>query len=315
MAASIGHHLHVVPLDYNDDRCSNSSSSSSNKNKKIGVIRRKEGIRVYKAPAFLATHWVNAFETESDIDGVKIHLDGAITANPSLMSHWALANVRADPPCIDYSSGDDSSNNGTTGTTSRAADLPNNFFRRLTLDLKNWPSGTKIADQIEKESREKEGEDNDEATTTIKPTCTNIPEDIFTPLATSDDPYGHAFELPSIHPSFISRKYRYAYGCCVVPRPSNGYNAVCKMDLHTGTVQTWSFSFSGGGGGGITGEPVFIPNPHGVSEDDRVAVGIFTQPDGRTAVVILDGESWEEIGRAVLPYSIPSGFHACWLFD
>jgi len=334
----LGTTIHVVPLDYNNEVDSSGTIASD----KIGVKRKKEVIRVYKAPAFLATHWVNAFETESEVDGsVRLHLDGAITADPSLMSHWALANVRSDPPSIDYGGGDDSST--SNATISRAADLPNSYFRRLTLNLKHWPCGTNIADQIEKEGREKDKEGNDGT-----PTATsNIPEAIFTTLAASDDAYGHAFELPSIHPSFIGRKYRYAYGCCVSPRPSNAYNAVCKLDLHTGNVKTWSFNSNdhsdgtadsssngstsmtaststsitnqgeggSGSGGGITGEPVFIPNPHGVSEDDGVAVGIFTQPDGKTAVVVLDGESWEEVGRAVLPYSLPSGFHACWLFD
>jgi hypothetical protein len=44
-------------------------------------------VRSYRAPAFLATHWVNAWESA---DGRYLHLDAVITPTPALMSHWQL---------------------------------------------------------------------------------------------------------------------------------------------------------------------------------------------------------------------------------
>ena len=37
------------------------------------------------------------------------------------------------------------------------------------------------------------------------------------------------------------------------------------------------------------------------------------QPDGRSAMLVLDARSWQEVGRAVLPYALPNGFHGCFV--
>ena len=44
-------------------------------------------VKAYRAPAFLATHWVNAFESA---DGRFLYLDAVVTDTPALMSHWKL---------------------------------------------------------------------------------------------------------------------------------------------------------------------------------------------------------------------------------
>jgi hypothetical protein len=44
-------------------------------------------VKSYRAPAFLATHYVNAFESP---DGRLLHLDCAVTDGPGLMTHWDL---------------------------------------------------------------------------------------------------------------------------------------------------------------------------------------------------------------------------------
>lgn len=49
-------------------------------------------MRSFKAPAFLATHWINAFESEH---GRHLHLDACVTSDPRLMGHWNLATVRS----------------------------------------------------------------------------------------------------------------------------------------------------------------------------------------------------------------------------
>lgn len=37
------------------------------------------------------------------------------------------------------------------------------------------------------------------------------------------------------------------------------------------------------------------------------------QPDGRSALLVLDARTWQEVARAVLPYALPSGFHGCFV--
>lgn len=44
-------------------------------------------VKTYRAPAFLAAHWVNAFESD---DGRQLHLDAVAAQSPALMSQWEL---------------------------------------------------------------------------------------------------------------------------------------------------------------------------------------------------------------------------------
>lgn len=44
-------------------------------------------VRTYRAPAFLASHWVNAFESPN---GRQLHLDAIAAQSPALMSQWEL---------------------------------------------------------------------------------------------------------------------------------------------------------------------------------------------------------------------------------
>jgi carotenoid cleavage dioxygenase-like enzyme len=46
--------------------------------------RRAAQVRHFRAPAFLATHWVNAFESP---DGRHVILDACVTKDPAIMGH------------------------------------------------------------------------------------------------------------------------------------------------------------------------------------------------------------------------------------
>lgn len=61
------------------------------------------------------------------------------------------------------------------------------------------------------------------------------------------------------------------------------------------------------------GEPIFVPAPSPASEDDGVVLAVLAQADGRAALLVLDGCSHQELARAALPYSLPTGFHGCWV--
>lgn len=67
------------------------------------------------------------------------------------------------------------------------------------------------------------------------PAGTVLQEPLLQPLA-SDEATGRAFELPSINPTCRGRPYHFAYGACCV-RPTNCWNALCKVDTHSGEVR------------------------------------------------------------------------------
>lgn len=54
-------------------------------------------VKSFRAPAFLAAHWVNAFESA---DGRFLHLDAAVADSPALMSHWALERGEDRGDCL-----------------------------------------------------------------------------------------------------------------------------------------------------------------------------------------------------------------------
>ena len=61
------------------------------------------------------------------------------------------------------------------------------------------------------------------------------------------------------------------------------------------------------------GEMFFIPNPEGEAEDDGVLITIvFDGFREQSYVMLLDGQTFEEINIAYLPYNVPFSFHGNW---
>ncbi|XP_045569537.1 beta,beta-carotene 9',10'-oxygenase [Salmo salar] len=58
-------------------------------------------------------------------------------------------------------------------------------------------------------------------------------------------------------------------------------------------------------------EPVFVPSPEAVEEDDGVILSVVVTPteDKRTFLLVLNARTWEELGRAEVPVNVPYGFH------
>jgi carotenoid cleavage dioxygenase-like enzyme len=58
------------------------------------------------------------------------------------------------------------------------------------------------------------------------------------------------------------------------------------------------------------GEPVFVPRPDGIVEDDGIILSVvLDSKKGNSFLLILDAKSFEEIVRAEAPHHIPFGFH------
>jgi carotenoid cleavage dioxygenase-like enzyme len=111
------------------------------------------------------------------------------------------------------------------------------------------------------------------------------------------------FELPRIdYRRHNGRPYRYAYGSGTAG--GDFLKGLVKVDVEDGTVRSWEAD------GCWAGEPVFVPRPGGETEDDGVVLSVVLDaPAGRSALVILDAGSFEEIARAQAPHVVPFGFH------
>ncbi|XP_014051170.1 beta-carotene oxygenase 2b isoform X5 [Salmo salar] len=114
--------------------------------------------------------------------------------------------------------------------------------------------------------------------------------------------YG-GLEFPQINYSkFNTRPYRYFYGCGF--RHLVG-DSLLKIDLEGKKVKVWYQK------GLFPSEPVFVPSPEAVEEDDGVILSVVVTPteDKSTFLLVLDAKTWEELGRAEVPVNIPYGFH------
>jgi len=111
-------------------------------------------------------------------------------------------------------------------------------------------------------------------------------------------------ELPRIHDGVATaRPYQHVYGVGT-RRPGNFTDQLVKLDVETGAAQTWHEA------GTYPGEPVFVADPNGSSEDDGVVLSVVLDPDAeRSFLLVLDAASWTERARVTVPHAIPFGFH------
>ncbi|XP_052552968.1 carotenoid-cleaving dioxygenase, mitochondrial isoform X3 [Tympanuchus pallidicinctus] len=110
-------------------------------------------------------------------------------------------------------------------------------------------------------------------------------------------------EFPQINYSHYSgRRYRYFYGCGF--RHFIG-DCLMKVDVETKNFQIWQED------GSYPSEPVFVPVPTATEEDSGVILSVVVSPDeNRSAfLLVLDAETFRELGRAEVPVQMPYGFH------
>lgn len=117
-------------------------------------------------------------------------------------------------------------------------------------------------------------------------------------------PGPHVGELPTINPRCAGKPCRYVY--CVGNRGlSTISDSIVKTDLQTREAIFWY-----GPTGHSPGEPVFVPRPDAIDEDDGVVLSMVL--DGvaqKSYILCLDANTMEEIGRAEAEFAIPMGFH------
>ena len=111
-------------------------------------------------------------------------------------------------------------------------------------------------------------------------------------------------EMPRINPEYMTKSYRYIYGENS-SHPQAYYDQIVKIDLKAHTVKTWHHSHC------YVTEPIFVPKPNGLKEDDGVVLSIILDMRSSTSsLIILDGPSLELVAKVRLPHHIPFTTHS-----
>jgi len=99
--------------------------------------------------------------------------------------------------------------------------------------------------------------------------------------------------------------YRYVYASSINPQQQHGfYNQLVKADIHRGEDITWFAPDC------YPGEPVFVPAPDRVREDDGVILSVVLDTArGNSFLLALDAASFQEIARAEIPQPVLFGYH------
>lgn len=115
-----------------------------------------------------------------------------------------------------------------------------------------------------------------------------------------------SMEFPRINEQFDGLPYQFVY--LAEPGDSSEKHASCplyKLNVETKEVQIWEEE------GCFPGEPVFVAAPGGKEEDEGVLLTIvLNKTKGSSFLLVLDGKSFQEIGRAEVEHRIPAGLHS-----
>jgi len=115
-----------------------------------------------------------------------------------------------------------------------------------------------------------------------------------------------SFDLPRInYASANGRDYRFAYGSGRrKDTPDDFMNQLVKVDVQTRETQCWFEEDC------YPGEAIFVAAPYATGEDEGVLLSIVLDgKKGTSFLLVLDGPSFRELGRASVPHHIPFSFH------
>jgi carotenoid cleavage dioxygenase-like enzyme len=119
-----------------------------------------------------------------------------------------------------------------------------------------------------------------------------------------------SLELPRIRSDRTAYEYRYCYSVDAdtqFPNSLKEKGVLHKFDVMQKTCKDWSEE------GCVPCEPVFVPRPDGLEEDDGVVLSVVLDMiHSRSFLLILDAHNWTEIARAEAPHAIPFGIHGLW---
>ncbi|WP_435194761.1 carotenoid oxygenase family protein [Natronomonas sp. EA1] len=123
--------------------------------------------------------------------------------------------------------------------------------------------------------------------------------------------YEGGIALPRHSPKVHMDPYRYVYGQGTAGQPVTDFpHELLKVDVTSGDVERfreehWYFS-----------EPVFVPHPEGVAEDDGVLLAVALDTVAETSrFVVVDAQSMRLVDSVALPHVLPFDFHGAFFRD
>jgi beta,beta-carotene 9',10'-dioxygenase len=109
----------------------------------------------------------------------------------------------------------------------------------------------------------------------------------------------HSNEFPRINEKMEGRAYRYVYAV-----GTSAPKSLLKIDTKNKRSIVWMQENCS------PGEPVFVSSPDAKEEEDGVVLAVILDHQNKDSfLLVLDGKTFQEIGRANAPHSIPLGFH------
>ncbi|KAM3920985.1 carotenoid-cleaving dioxygenase, mitochondrial-like [Leptodactylus fuscus] len=114
-------------------------------------------------------------------------------------------------------------------------------------------------------------------------------------------------EFPQInYAKYNTKKYRFFYGCGFQHLVGD---SLIKVDVETKKAKVWKED------GYYPSEPIFVPYPDAVDEDDGVILSAVLTPHQSKNIflLVLDAKDFTEIARAEAPVRIPYGFHGTFI--
>ena len=112
-------------------------------------------------------------------------------------------------------------------------------------------------------------------------------------------------EFPRVNYKAINgRSYQFIYTNLIDSPEQKYFNAIQKLNVHTGKIQCWKkINY-------YPGEPVFVGKPEGKSEDDGAILSIvFNASNQNSSLIILDANTMQQIAEAPVPFHLPFGLH------
>jgi beta,beta-carotene 9',10'-dioxygenase len=131
---------------------------------------------------------------------------------------------------------------------------------------------------------------------------------------TSDVLLDKSNEFPRINQKFDGKPYQYVYLTGFQPQVDKeaplGGEGLYKLNTLTKETLSWAEK------GCSAGEPVFVPSPNALKEDDGVILAVILDHIHQDSfLLILDSTSFKELGRAKAPHLIPAGLHGQYIVD
>jgi len=113
-------------------------------------------------------------------------------------------------------------------------------------------------------------------------------------------------EFPTIRYDELNGKpYTFVYGVYFQGKSSAYYDALIKLNVNTGVQTIWSVV------GHYVGEPIFVGDPAGTSEDAGVVMtNVIDSTRNQTYLIVLDALTMSEVAKTgPTPFVIPHGYH------